>query len=58
MTERMFSCQECGMLVPAERPVFHPHVYCMLYRAGVREPERYMKATMALLNNHFGAPAP
>lgn len=51
--ERTMYCQECRMLLPAERPVFHPHVYCLLIKAGVRDPERYMAATMPLLVEHF-----
>lgn len=52
--ERTTCCGECRMLLPAERPVFHPHIYCMLVKAGVRDPEHYMRATFPLLAERFG----
>lgn len=56
--ERTHCCAECSMLVPSERPIFHPHVYCMLYKAGIRDPEKYMRATMPLLLRHFPDASP
>lgn len=56
--ERVMNCGECRMLIPAERPIWHPHIVCMLYNAGVRDPVAYLKATMPLLVEHFPSEAP
>lgn len=36
-------CQECGMLVPDVQS-FHPHLFCMLRKAGILDPRAYLIA--------------
>lgn len=35
---------------------FHPHIYCMLFKAGINNPDHYMKANMKMLTQHFDVP--
>lgn len=36
-----FDCQECGQRVTGAG--FHPYLYCLLYKNGVRDQETYLR---------------
>lgn len=37
-----FDCGECGQRV-GSGAVFHPYLYCLLYKQGIRDQEDYLK---------------
>ena len=45
------ACQVCGDVGDPAR--YHPHIYCMLIRSGIRDPERYLVAAMPSLRTSF-----
>ena len=45
------ACGECGQRGDPAR--WHPHIVCMLVKAGVTNPEGYIEATMPLLRQKF-----
>jgi hypothetical protein len=38
-----FPCGDCGQVVDAR--AYHPHLFCVLFRAGITDQERYLAAS-------------
>jgi hypothetical protein len=51
-------CAECGMLVGAG-PVFHPWLYCRLFKLGVTNPAKFLECQHFIPDpGHWGEDAP
>jgi hypothetical protein len=37
----VYPCQECGQRVKGD--AFHPYLFCVLYKAGIANQERYLR---------------
>lgn len=48
---RHYKCADCGMTVTGQ--TYHPHLYCLLRKVGVLDPDGYMAAAMSSLREHF-----
>lgn len=53
-----FACGQCGMLV-GEANVFHPFLYCELFKLGVMNPARFLADQRFIPDPaHWGKDAP
>lgn len=41
--QRTFDCGECGQCIPSGI-VYHPYLYCELYKMGHRDQEAYLRS--------------